>query len=415
MFIHCAGFPGIRNSHAVLEIVNSVVNDSSGETHGEGLRQCRLSCVMSKLVGAGSPTRSNGAEVASQLAQRPPVARIASKLRLTAFLYIGFISALSLFCYKYPLSDDFDRYMYEAIVRSRHQSLDAVYDIVKHESARAEASTILDSPEHLARLQPLYAIRPGYIRLIAFLSDRGIGVQRAINLISAGSLFGIGVIIFLWTGRAVASALLLASAPILILGRMGTPDALSALLVLLGLWAITKGSLYGLAPLMLSLPIRTDNALLIVMVLVWLLYSQRLSWKFATVLAALALGSVLVINRLAHSYGWIVLFRWSFLGGYRSPADIPSHLAIREYLSVLVQSLEHLFSYVTIWLLLGLAAWLWSRRLRPLLAVVSLTIAVHFLMYPSPEGRYFIWAYMVAGVAFIESVMGKADGFETSI
>jgi hypothetical protein len=333
---------------------------------------------------------------------------LAERFGLAALLYLGFITVLSLFCYKYPLTDDFDRYVYEAIVRSRHQPIEAVYDIVKHESARSEASTILDSPEHLTKLQPLYAIRPGYIGLIAFLSNRGIRIQDAINLISAASLFGVGVVLFLWTGCAVPSALLLASAPILVLGRMGTPDALSALFVLLGLWPISKGKLHGVAALIFSLCIRTDNLVLVFIVLGSLLYDRKLSWKSASAIAVVATGSVLVINHFGHSYGWTVLFRWSFLGGYRSPADIPSHLNVREYVSVLVQNSAHLFSYVTIWLLMGLAAWLLSRTQHKLLAIVAIAVVVHYLLYPSPEGRYFIWAYIVAGVAFIQVIMERS-------
>jgi hypothetical protein len=320
-------------------------------------------------------------------------------------LYAGFLTVVCWFCYLQPLPDDFDRYMYEAIVRERQQSVETVYSLVKHENPRAENSSILDSPDHMAKLEPLYAIRPAYIWLVALISDTGLPVQSTINLISAVALFGIGLLIFVWTGCALPSALLIASAPILVLGRMGTPDALSALVVLTGLWAITRGHLYGVALLLLSIWVRTDNVLLVLLVLLWLAGSRKLSWLLAVVLAIVAVGSVLIINHLAHSYGWVVLFRWSFLAGNRSPADVQAHLSIGEYATVLVHSLEHIFGYVAIWLLIGLSAWRLSPSCRSLLGIAGLAAVAHFLLYPSAEDRYLIWAFLVAGIAFIDAMI----------
>jgi hypothetical protein len=324
---------------------------------------------------------------------------------LTVCCYLGFLAGLFWLCFRHPIPDDFDRYMYEAIVRLRRQPADVVYSIVKYENPRAEQSSILDSPDHMLKLQPLYAIRPAYLWLIALGSEAGLSIQNAINLISAASFWGIGVLLFVWTGHALPSALLIAYAPILVLGRLGTPDALSAFLVLLGLWAVWKGHVFGLAPLLLSVWVRTDNVLLVLIVLIWLVYERRLSWLPAAALSAVAIASVLLINHVAHNYGWAVLFHWTFLSGYRSPADIPPNVTVREYVSAVLQGLEHLFSYVALWILLGLAAWCHSRSCRSLLAVAGLACAAHFLLYPSTEQRYLIWAFVVIGVAFIDSVM----------
>jgi len=64
-------------------------------------------------------------------------------------LYFAIISCVSCVCYLHPVADDFDRYIYEALVRVRTQSVEAIYPIVKHESPRSEASSVLDSPQHL--------------------------------------------------------------------------------------------------------------------------------------------------------------------------------------------------------------------------------------------------------------------------
>jgi hypothetical protein len=76
--------------------------------------------------------------------------------------------------------------------------------------------------------------------------------------------------------------------------------------------------------------VRTDNILILFAVLVCLAWKQRLPRSIAAVLAAFAIGIVLGINHWAGNYGWIVLFRFSFISG-RYPAQIPHVLTIREY------------------------------------------------------------------------------------
>jgi hypothetical protein len=104
------------------------------------------------------------------------------------------LAGLAFVCYRRPLPDDFDRYIYEAVIRSKSQPIEQVFAAVKHSSPRAEGSTVLDSPQHLRELEPLYAIRPLYLRLISLLSAI-LPIQKAIDVISAASLFGIGLVL----------------------------------------------------------------------------------------------------------------------------------------------------------------------------------------------------------------------------
>ena len=202
---------------------------------------------------------------------------------------------------------DIDRYIYEAIVRGKSQPLEVVYDTVKHENPRAEESSVLDSPQHLRELEPLYAIRPLYLETISLLGTR-LPIQNAIDLISAASLFGIGVVVVCWTRKPILSVLLIAAYPVLILGRLGTPDALSTLLVITGLWLIERehSHLLGVSILFVSLGVRTDNVLLVLGVLGWLAWNKKMKVYLAGLLAILAAAAVLGINHWAGSYGWIV-------------------------------------------------------------------------------------------------------------
>ena len=325
--------------------------------------------------------------------------------RLLRFLKFAvcvlFLVGLAYVCYRRPVPDDFDRYIYEAIVRGKSQPLEVVYDTVKHENPRAEESSVLDSPQHLRELEPLYAIRPLYLETISLLGTR-LPIQNAIDLISAASLFGIGVVVVCWTRKPILSVLLIAAYPVLILGRLGTPDALSTLLVITGLWLIERehSHLLGVSILFVSLGVRTDNVLLVLGVLGWLAWNKKIKVYLAGLLAILAAAAVLGINHWAGSYGWIVLFRFSFTGG-RYPAQLPHQLTVREYSAALLRGTSMIFAHVSIWILLGILATL--RRSTWLLFVTAIAVAAHFLLYPSPEDRYLVWAYIVTGVALIRS------------
>jgi hypothetical protein len=317
-----------------------------------------------------------------------------------------FLLGISFVCYRRPVPDDFDRYIYEAIVRGRSQPLDVVYAIVKHENPRAEESSILDSPEHLRELEPMYAIRPLYLISISTLSAI-LPIQHAINFISAASFFGIGLVVLCWTRHPILSVLLMAAYPVVALGRLGTPDAFAALLAILSLWLLDQENrlALGLGVLFLSLGVRTDNILLLFAVLAWLVWAKRMKVPVGGLLAAIALALVFAINRWAGSYGWIVLFRFSFVGG-RYPAQLPHTLSLREYFTALLRGTFAICSHVSIWLLMGILAWL--RRPENLLPLVGVAALAHFLLYPSPEDRYFIWAYVVAGIALVRSFEGAS-------
>ena len=61
--------------------------------------------------------------------------------------------------------------------------------------------------------------------MIEVVARTGVPIQRAINLVSVLSLFGIGMVLLGWTHRPAYCALLMATPAIVVLGRIGTPDA----------------------------------------------------------------------------------------------------------------------------------------------------------------------------------------------
>lgn len=327
---------------------------------------------------------------------------------LTLSLYVIFVAGLSWICFIRPVSGDFDRYIYEALVRGRYQDVQKIYPVVKHENPRAEASSVLDSPEHLGQLEPLYAIRPLYLEIIESVARPGVSIQRAINFVSVLSLFGIGMVLLGWTRRPFYCTLLMATPAISGLGRIGTPDALSSLVLLTSTWALIRGRIFpGVLLLLLSIWSRTDNILFVILILVWLSATGKLSLSQAAVLSLAGVASVFVINHFSGNYGWSVLLRYSFIGG-RFPAEIPAHVSLREYIMVLGRGFEGIGGQeLALWALLGVAAWRWLPKALPsrqVLVPIAVAAIVRFLLFPTAEDRYFAWAYLIAGACFIEAI-----------
>jgi hypothetical protein len=330
-------------------------------------------------------------------------------MKSVKFAYVVFSLGLAVVCYLRPAPDDFDRYVYEGLIRSAKQPIGEIYRIVKHESPRAEASTVMDSPEHLAQLGPLYAIRPLYLQVTSIITRTGLSPQKSINLVSAASLFLMALLAFAATRSFLYSALLMATPAIVVVGRLGGPDALSSLVVVAGCIAVLRERfLAGILLLMVSIWIRTDNVLIVVAVLAWLVLSRKLSGLHAGVLAMLAVGSVEWINALSGNYGWKVLLHYSFIDG-KYPAQITTGISLAEYVRTLVLNAETIVPQLAPWLLLGIAAWNLRSRERKFLIPVLMACALHYLLFPSGEARYFTWAYLLAGILFIRALVNAGN------
>lgn len=315
---------------------------------------------------------------------------------------VAFLLGLGIFCYRRPVPEGFDRLIYEAILLSRSESPQVVYDTVKHENPRAEGSTVLSSPRDIEELKPLYAIRPLYLEIVA-LVGAFLPIRLALNFVSAASLVGLGLVVLIWTKKPLHTALLMAAFPILALGRTGRPDALSALLVVCALWLIEGCSrpVLGILLLLVSLGVRTDNILVLTAVLVWLAWERRVLPYVAVLAGLVGIATVFTINDWVGNYGWIVLFRYTFVGG-RYPSQIPHTLTVGEYVHAFLAEIGVLFTQISLWLLIGL--WAWMRRPNPLLFVVAGASAAHFVLLPSPESRYMIWAGIVGAILLIRSL-----------
>lgn len=326
--------------------------------------------------------------------------------QISIVLYLAFAVIASLICYRRPVQGDYDRYVYEVVVRSWTQSWVDFYPTVKNESEMLQKSPGFDSAEHMAQREPIFAIRPIYLALIAMLHNARFGYQSAISLISSASFFIVAVLFLVWTKRPVLSALVISSPLAVQIARQGVPDGLNAVSILSALWCIfaLKRTTWGIVLLMISVWIRTDSLLVCTAVLLWLTYEKKLEFKYCAALIAIACSSVEAINYFSGNYGYAVLFRATFIGGIHPALISNAPITAREYLAGLSHNVPSIVPELAPWCLLAGVAWQLRSPLRNCLIPVGTAALLHFLLFPSAEIRYLNWACLLAGIAFVQGV-----------
>ncbi len=109
----------------------------------------------------------------------------------------------------------------------------------------------------------------------------------------------------------------------------------------------------------------------------WL--EKRLKLWHATVLAAVALGSVLSINHFAGDYGIQMLYYRNFIGTPMAPGEMVAHFSIRDYISAFRSGMTLVAgSFLLPFLLAGVSGLFGSTRVRAVVGVTMAYVLLHF-------------------------------------
>lgn len=273
------------------------------------------------------------------------------------------------------------------------------------------------NPFHFAQQIPLYSIKPVYVALIKGLHHFGVTYPKSAVAISAVSNFLLALLLWFWMApylgsgpRLMICGLIMLSPNLLELSRWATPDALSTLLAALGLYLILGPNRYfwGSAALVLDIWVRTDAVVLAGIVMMFLLLTRKLDFLQFASLSVAALGSYFVINHFSGNYGWAVLFRESFSGGFTTPGETATHVSIKEYLVQVVKGAYLVLtegSFAVYALLAGLALWLKkSSPYSQMAAVVLFSRLVSYILYPNGDARYTAIMYLIIPVALVLAI-----------
>jgi hypothetical protein len=284
-------------------------------------------------------------------------------------------------------------------------------DLVRSKQDRAQ------NPWHFGEYLPFFAIRPIYNQALYFLSKTGLGLVRAAILISTTSYIFIGLIMFAWTAEyvdveyaAAASLLVMLSPPVTFVGRFAGSDGLATLFALFSLYLIfEKRKLTpGLALLLVSVFVRTDNVVVAGLVLLVCVWQKRIKLWQGGVLACLALGSALMINHAAGDYGIRMLYFRNFLGTPLAPAETPAQFSAHDYMRAFREGLSNAADGVLIpFLLLATIGLAKAGTPRTVLFVTSAYVVLHFVILPNWQDRWFCLFYVTAGIAAVRAAAAQ--------
>ena len=263
------------------------------------------------------------------------------------------------------------------------------------------------SPRRYAEFLPLFAIRPLYNQSLWLVSKTGLGLVRSGILISVASYFAIGILLLIWLNRyagavfgSAMALLLMISPPLTELGRELTSDAQSSFIAFASLFLIfeKRRLVSGLALLLASVFFRTDFVVLAgpVILVCWL--ERRIDFWKASVLALLAVGSVLAINHFAGDYGIKMLYYRNFIGVPVAPAEMTVQFSFHDYLFALRSGITlAVNSFFIPFFLLGVIG-LIAKELRALFGVTLAYVILHFLVLPNWQERWVALFYLVCGI-----------------
>jgi hypothetical protein len=347
---------------------------------------------------------------------------------LAFFLYTVFCVTLATAAYLRPLPT-FDRLFYAGAVASlRYSDPATLFSIARaefdaqpspfhFESVAAEPyfTDVYKNPDHFAQQLQLSRIKLGYVASGYVLWRAGLPILVGLRLISAFSLFAVGLAVLAWTHDAVLSPLLLLTPPVLNMGRMVTADPLSTAMIFLALFSLASSGRVRLSLCLLavSMVVRADNVVLVLFLLAWMIWRKHLRPSAGFLCAALAVATYAVVNRIAGIYGWRVLMQHSFVKPEVDPISHPVLITFAGYLHALAGLRAIPYTFMTVWILVTAAVWKRLRRSSisyDLLPLTGVYIVVRLLIFPNFDDRVFVWAYLLAGVALIQSAQSPILG-----
>lgn len=284
-------------------------------------------------------------------------------------------------------------------------------------------SDVAKNSAHFHQQLRFYQIRPAYIRLLSWLHLLGIAYVKATRLLSVLALAGTGLLAFLWARRYIDEWQAAISIPFLMIApvvftsaRTGSPDALSALVILFGTYEAVehKRILLGSVSLLASLFLRTDNVIFVFLLLGWaaMFKIPMRSRTIACVAAILSVVIVLGVNHLEHGYSWSVLLR-NTATPLVNPAETASQFSLADYLSATRDMVDEAReSSVMVFPFLAALALFSSRiqkKSKRLVGIVLLSWLAHVILFPHIEDRYFIAGSVIIGIAALVASLPRSQ------
>lgn len=255
----------------------------------------------------------------------------------------------------------------------------------------------------------LYWVKPLYILILFILNKTGISAISGTFFLSAFSLFCTGLLFYKWTSRylpeiyaVVFSALIILSPPFWTIGRYSTPDALSALVILLSFYVLIekKNSLGALIILGIGILIRIDVALFAFFTVGFMHFTRNESVKISlskTLISIVIIAGITVlISVFAGNFteSLVAFYNYGSTG-----ADTTSN-----YFKKLVSGFSELrYSHISLFYAILILSLLKNSTLKnpksdpsfQIVIMITVYILFRYMIFPTLEDRFFIAHYLI--------------------
>lgn len=279
-----------------------------------------------------------------------------------------------------------------------------------------------------------YRARVLHCGAVYLLTRIGLNAVRAAFLVSAAAYVALALLLAAWLRRtttplrANAIALLLCvTFPFTAVARVGTPDALHALVLCVAAYLFettrSRRALFGV--LLVALLGRYDAVTLGLLFAAYFFLADRDPWprralRFVATAAPLA-GAAALVAGLGGAYGWPVVFHHTFIASLPHPAGAVVTVRAGEYVRTLLATLSTdvpAGGALYFALLLGIGVVRRGRRSArldltdPIVALPAVFLAdlgVRLLLFPAFWDRFFAAHYAVIAVAAVRMILRPAD------
>ena len=263
-----------------------------------------------------------------------------------------------------------------------------------------------ENPDNLDSMMPMYALKPGYIFLIKQTKDTfQVSEFQAMSYISSISILLIAALIFFSFFQLSSFAQLLwiplvFLGELLFLGKLMTPDAISALLMLLGtIGLLHKRYVFGYIVLGLSLLFRLD--LIVAIGLLGLLPAINKKYFFALANSALYLLGYFVISYSSDHVGWWPHFYTSLVSTQVNMSEFDPDFSLGKYLEILYGNFMWVLNdnryikwFAMSFFLLLASVILYSQKKHTYLNIIGITLGIaifiKFILFPKVDSRVYL-------------------------
>ena len=265
-----------------------------------------------------------------------------------------------------------------------------------------------------------YNIKSSYVRFIQLVYKLGFTLTLATVLPSLICVFLIVLILFFYLENEFKNSLLAGLISLLILyfpqtislARISTPDAFSALILLLVALLYLKKSNWYLLLMLFSITVRTDNVIWCFMLLLLdTFFDSNPKRRYVLIASSVScLALYFFLNAHYNNGGWEVLFYNSFVERQIFPLTTTPSLSLPQYLFTLLKKLpEHIPTFACLILFfLGIIKKVsirefLSERYARLIIVCAATFCVRFILFPMLDFRYYYSFLLVLFVSIVSN------------